>query len=267
MKKFSKLKKKKIHNKLPSMKPSSKTSARDHVLVAPTSLPLLNNNKKKGENYYEFEYSVHKCPKKHLSEIKHMFPERFKEKGEASAAEESEKDNANNGYYYDAPFLIVPTMQRTALDICKTGEAVDVEKDECLERFLFVAEKTVSHIESATTTVNQTNQKNNDYTTTSTTTTNSYNNYYWADYVDPCSGLPMRTKSCQRVYGEVDACETLLGYDCANVGCCKILSHPKWGSHVYPATIFTTAPAEVVVKALERAAEAFGNEERGQRRE
>lgn len=35
-----------------------------------------------------------------------------------------------------------------------------------------------------------------------------------------------------------------------NAGCCKVLLHPLWGSAVYPATLFTTAPAARVVELL-----------------
>lgn len=35
-----------------------------------------------------------------------------------------------------------------------------------------------------------------------------------------------------------------------NAGCCKVLLHPQWGSAVYPATLFTTAPVAIVVQKL-----------------
>lgn len=35
-----------------------------------------------------------------------------------------------------------------------------------------------------------------------------------------------------------------------NAGCCKVLLHPQWGSAVYPATLFTTAPSSRVLKLL-----------------
>lgn len=35
-----------------------------------------------------------------------------------------------------------------------------------------------------------------------------------------------------------------------NAGCCKILLHPTWGSAVYPASIFTTAPADTLIEVL-----------------
>jgi len=56
---------------------------------------------------------------------------------------------------------------------------------------------------------------------------------YWADFIDPCSGLPMLTVDCNKVYSEVDGMECLLNYKSHNAGFCKILTHPRWGSAVY----------------------------------
>ena len=53
---------------------------------------------------------------------------------------------------------------------------------------------------------------------------------YWADYIDPCSGLPMISLNCNKVYSEVDGMECLLNYKAYNAGFCKILTHPRWGS-------------------------------------
>ena len=81
---------------------------------------------------------------------------------------------------------------------------------------------------------------------------------FWCDYIDPCSGLAMIHKESQRVYGEVDALVTLLNYEYTNVGRCKIVIHPKWGSSVYPASLFAIAPEEEVRSALRIAAEKMG---------
>ena len=74
---------------------------------------------------------------------------------------------------------------------------------------------------------------------------------YWADYIDPCSGLPMISLNCNKVYSEVDGMECLLNYKAYNAGFCKILTHPKWGSAVYPATIFAHAPPGIVQELIE----------------
>ena len=56
----------------------------------------------------------------------------------------------------------------------------------------------------------------------------------------------MISLNCNKVYSEVDSMECLLNYKSYNAGFCKILTHPKWGSAVYPATIFAFAPPDVV---------------------
>ena len=61
----------------------------------------------------------------------------------------------------------------------------------------------------------------------------------------------MLTKNCNKVYSEVDGMEVLLNYRSYNAGFCKILTHPKWGSAVYPATVFVHAPFVVVKEALD----------------
>jgi hypothetical protein len=40
-------------------------------------------------------------------------------------------------------------------------------------------------------------------------------------------------------------------FDVQNVGCCHILLHPTWHSHIYPSTMFTTAPADILVKVID----------------
>lgn len=59
-------------------------------------------------------------------------------------------------------------------------------------------------------------------------------------------------KNTNTVYSEVDALSTLLRYTCQNAGCCKVILHPKWGSSVYPATLFAKAPLEAVLEAIQK---------------
>lgn len=54
----------------------------------------------------------------------------------------------------------------------------------------------------------------------------------------------------QKVFSEVQCAELLLGYQVMNAGCCKIILHPQWNSAVYPATIFTNAPSELVLQTI-----------------
>ncbi|CAI5527204.1 unnamed protein product [Closterium sp. Naga37s-1] len=119
--------------------------------------------------------------------------------------------------------LILPTQQRARVDLVNTGEEVEKEKDRLLETFAAFASGLVERLSQ---------------------------HGHFADYIDPCSGLPMVNRNSQTYYGEVDAAQTLLGYPVANAGCCKVLLHPQWGSAVYPATFFTSAPLDVLLEAL-----------------
>jgi Methylmalonic aciduria and homocystinuria type D protein len=98
---------------------------------------------------------------------------------------------------------------------------------------------------------------------------------FWADFVDPCSGLVIRTPHARVVYPEVsittdllpcsctvtifmhfnfifqvDSVSLLLQYKTYDAGGCKVLSHPSWGTSVYPATLFVKAPVSVLIEIL-----------------
>lgn len=140
------------------------------------------------------EYSVHSCPRQYRSDLAVIFP------GQDPLS-----------------LLIVPTCQNSAMDLVRTGEEVEEEKDRLLETFADWAKTICEKL---------------------------IREGHFADYIDPCSGLPMIHRNTNTVYSEVDALTTLLGYPFANAGCCKVILHPKWGSAVYPATMFTNAPLE-----------------------
>lgn len=122
-----------------------------------------------------------------------------------------------------AGLLIVPTCQQAKLDLVNVGETVETEKDFLLERFMAFAADVCEQLVAQG---------------------------HWADYIDPCSGLTMLNKENRSVYGEVEALVTLLNYQTANAGCCKVALHPRWGSKVYPATLFTKAPVDALVAAI-----------------
>ncbi|PKK76813.1 hypothetical protein RhiirC2_733357 [Rhizophagus irregularis] len=110
--------------------------------------------------------------------------------------------------------LVVPTFLKCTHDLVGIGAAIDNEKDEKLEDFVGWG-KEIS-------------QKLRD-------------RGYWADLTDPCSGYPIFSERGPSIYPDVQGAVELLKYDLHNAGCCHILLHPKWGSKVYPGTLFTTA--------------------------
>ena len=118
--------------------------------------------------------------------------------------------------------LALPTMQRSRHDLVKIGDDIEQEKDRCLETFMSFA---IAFRETLL----------------------SQDQTLFCDYIDPCSGLAIVTSNANKVFSEVDSAMQLLGYATQNCGCCKVLLHPKWSSAVYPATIFTTAPSDIIL--------------------
>ncbi|KAF1332141.1 Mitochondrial protein, partial [Globisporangium splendens] len=114
--------------------------------------------------------------------------------------------------------LAVLTCQRSLMDLSQFGVDADKEKDRLLETFVEFAQQVSSKL---------------------------IEHSYWADFIDPCSGLPSN-----KVYSEVDGVEVLLRYRCNSAGMCKILIHPSWGAAVYPASLFTNAPYELVREVI-----------------
>jgi hypothetical protein len=85
--------------------------------------------------------------------------------------------------------------------------------------------------------------------------------YWWADWIDPCSGSPALGRAGPSLYPEVESAACLLRYRTESVGCCGLIAHPKWGTRCYPATLFTDAPHTVLLEAIRTAvaeAEAAG---------
>jgi hypothetical protein len=123
-----------------------------------------------------------------------------------------------------AEILAILTNQHALEDLISVGDRVEKEKDRLLNVFIEFARPLCHRVSDAG---------------------------FWADFIDPCSGLPMRTENCNKVYSEVDGMECCLGYKSYNAGFCKILIHPKWQSAVYPASIFVCAPRQLILQMLQ----------------
>lgn len=200
--------------------PNAATSG---TLVAPTTLPASG-----------LEYSVHRVPRAQRDEVAALFPAQC---GGGLAATAGPAARA----FLDE-LLLVPTTQRAAADLAGVGAAVEREKDTRLEAFLRWAEAVCAHLAGAE------------------AGPQGEGPAYFCDYADPCSGLPMRHRATQKVYDEVSALAVLRHYRCANAGCCKVVLHPRWGSAVYPATLFARAPLPALQAAVAAAERAFAAE-------
>lgn len=75
-------------------------------------------------------------------------------------------------------------------------------------------------------------------------------NGHWADVADPSSGYAVFTQRGSATYSEVDGAQRLRAFDSVQAGGCYLLSHPRWGVNVYPATLFATAPIDVLRECI-----------------
>lgn len=156
------------------------------------------------------EVSVHRCPKQIRRDCQLVFTSTLSKYSPTEKKQFMER------------LLIVPTTQHASLDLSNYGDAVAEEKDRLLENFMDWSEEVTSRLIELG---------------------------YWAEYCDPCSGLPMHSPG-NVVYAEVQGLCLLRGYSTMNVGTCKVVLHPSWGASVYPASMFTDAPFHVLTKVM-----------------
>ena len=73
---------------------------------------------------------------------------------------------------------------------------------------------------------------------------------HWLNFTDPASGYPVHGDRGGMTCNDVDVCLLCTKFPTVDLGVCKILSHPEWKTAVYPTTMVTTAPLEVLTTAL-----------------
>ncbi|XP_016389888.1 methylmalonic aciduria and homocystinuria type D homolog, mitochondrial-like isoform X2 [Sinocyclocheilus rhinocerous] len=111
--------------------------------------------------------------------------------------------------------MVVTVTQRTQNDMTAWTEQVDQEREELLAKFVEGAKEICHALRTEG---------------------------FWADFIDPSSGLAFFGSYTNNTLFETDERYRHLGFQIEDLGCCKVIRHVMWGTHVFVGTLFTTAP-------------------------
>ena len=73
---------------------------------------------------------------------------------------------------------------------------------------------------------------------------------YQSDLFDPRSGYPLLSRPGESPLSDTTVVRDLLGFEIIKQKC-ALLVHPDWGTAIYPSTIVTSAPLEVLKPVLQ----------------
>mmetsp|Transcript_21132 Transcript_21132/g.44040 ORF Transcript_21132/g.44040 Transcript_21132/m.44040 type:complete len:199 (-) Transcript_21132:7-603(-) len=186
-------------------------------LIKVPSPPNHTENKCQSDSLNVIELSLHTPPKSLVRDLNLVF------------------GSSDNLY-------LVPTTQPSLCgSLLSWNDETAKEKDRLLEVFFFFCNELLSPIVE---------QVNND-------TAMEGGRRLDSDWIDPCSGLPMKTQT-QVIYDEVASHSALLKYTVSSAGGCKVMLHDKWGEGGYPATLILSGTEDQVRKTLAVISEKFG---------
>nr|CAB3263877.1 methylmalonic aciduria and homocystinuria type D homolog, mitochondrial-like [Phallusia mammillata] len=107
---------------------------------------------------------------------------------------------------------VITITQKTQNDMSAWNQHVEEERDKLLQNFITTATE-ICHLLRA--------------------------NSIWCDFIDPSSGQPFFSQYTNHTLFETDDRYNHLGFRIEDLGCCKVITHKKWGSHIFVGSIFT----------------------------
>ncbi|XP_013396843.1 methylmalonic aciduria and homocystinuria type D protein, mitochondrial [Lingula anatina] len=117
----------------------------------------------------------------------------------------------------EGPFTAVTITLKTENDMSAYNEDVEEEREELLDQFHDLAQVMCEALKGKG---------------------------YWADFIDPSSGRPYYGDFTNATLFETDERYKHFGFDIDDAGCCKVISHPLWGTRVFVGCLFTNAPSD-----------------------
>ena len=120
--------------------------------------------------------------------------------------------------------VMIVTYQKTSIDLVEYSPLVEEQKNHFLGRFVCWADHVRSILSSRS---------------------------YWTDFIDPCSGFPQYHSRGSVSHNDIDAIQQVFNYFVDSVAGCKIVSHPLWKTACYPAILYSNAPIDEIVNAVE----------------
>lgn len=115
----------------------------------------------------------------------------------------------------DGPFTVITLSQHTENDMSVWSGEVETEREQLLDTFMLGANEICKSL---------------------------VKNGFWADFIDPATGKPFKGPHTNAVLFETDDRYHKFGFQIEDLGCCKVIRHPVWGTRAFVSCLFTNAP-------------------------
>jgi len=118
----------------------------------------------------------------------------------------------------DGPLTILTISLRSEYDMSTWSDEVEEEREQLTEHTVVMAKEICGRLKEEG---------------------------YWADFIDPCSGTPHYGAHTNTTMFETDEKLRLLsGFRIEDLGCCKVISHAKFGRNVFVGCVVTNAASQ-----------------------
>eukprot|EP01083_Nonionella_stella_P085316 236537_1 len=139
--------------------------------------------------------------------------------------------------------LALIVVQITAHDMVEHSVTIQKERDESLHIFYKICQSLQQYLSNKWKPNDKSNHEKKEQT-------KQMDDHLFMDAIDPMTGQSMFSQAGPSIYDEVDGGSRLLKWNVQKYQFCGVLCHPKHGSHIYPATIFTNHKMETLTEFL-----------------